>query len=123
MTTREITVDDLDNLRHMLGVSDRCRRGYRNYFVAGGDDGRQYGTPARGRMGDQKRAIQRVVRSLLSRDAGRCSRYRVGGVAKVTRETPGQDAHAPNCGKWECRVGSAAPCKHGVNITVVEPRS
>lgn len=33
-----ITADDLDNLRHMLGVSDRCRRGYRNYFVAGGDD-------------------------------------------------------------------------------------
>ncbi len=33
-----ITADDLDNLRHMLGVSERCRRGYRNYFVAGGDD-------------------------------------------------------------------------------------
>lgn len=33
-----IAVDDLDNLRHMLGVSDRCRRGYRNYFVAGSDD-------------------------------------------------------------------------------------
>jgi hypothetical protein len=33
-----ITADDLDNLRHMLGVSDRCRRGYRNYFVAGADD-------------------------------------------------------------------------------------
>lgn len=30
--------NDLDNLRHMLGVSDRHRRGYRNYFVAGGDD-------------------------------------------------------------------------------------
>jgi hypothetical protein len=33
-----ITADDFDNLRHMLGVSERCRRGYRNYFVAGGDD-------------------------------------------------------------------------------------
>lgn len=33
-----VTADDLDNLRHMLGVSERCRRGYRNYFVAGGDD-------------------------------------------------------------------------------------
>lgn len=33
-----ITADDLDNLRHMLGVSDRCRRGYRNHFVAGGKD-------------------------------------------------------------------------------------
>jgi hypothetical protein len=33
-----ITADDLDNVRHMLGVSERCRRGYRNYFVAGGDD-------------------------------------------------------------------------------------
>ena len=33
-----ITADDLDNLRHMLGVSERCRRGYRNYFVAGGAD-------------------------------------------------------------------------------------
>lgn len=32
------TADDLDNLRHMLGVSERCRRGYRNFFVAGGDD-------------------------------------------------------------------------------------
>jgi hypothetical protein len=31
----QITVDDLDNLRHMLGVSERCRAGYRNYFVAG----------------------------------------------------------------------------------------
>lgn len=41
MTTdqnEKITTDDLDNVRHMLGVSDRCRRGYRNYFVAGGDD-------------------------------------------------------------------------------------
>ena len=34
----QITVADLDNLRHMLGVSDRCRRGYRNHFVAGGSD-------------------------------------------------------------------------------------
>lgn len=33
-----ITVDDLDNLRHMLGVSEQHPRGYRNYFVAGGDD-------------------------------------------------------------------------------------
>jgi len=33
-----ITADDLDNLRHMLGVSDKHRRGYRNYFVAGGKD-------------------------------------------------------------------------------------
>lgn len=33
-----VTADDLDNLRHMLGVSERCRRGYRNYFVAGGAD-------------------------------------------------------------------------------------
>jgi hypothetical protein len=33
-----ITVYDLDNLRHMLGVSEKHRRGYRNYFVAGGND-------------------------------------------------------------------------------------
>lgn len=33
-----ITADDLDNLRHMLGVSEKNRRGYRNYFVAGGKD-------------------------------------------------------------------------------------
>lgn len=33
-----ITADDLDNVRHMLGVSDECRRGYRNYFIAGGSD-------------------------------------------------------------------------------------
>ena len=33
-----ITADDLDNLRHMLGVNEKCRRGYRNYFVAGGKD-------------------------------------------------------------------------------------
>lgn len=33
-----ITVADLDNLRHMLGVSEMHPRGYRNYFVAGGDD-------------------------------------------------------------------------------------
>ena len=37
MSVDTITADDLDNLRHMLGVSERCRRGYRNYFVAGGD--------------------------------------------------------------------------------------
>ena len=36
--TEQITADDLDNLRHMLGVSERCRRGYRNYFVAGSKD-------------------------------------------------------------------------------------
>ena len=29
---------DLDNLRHMLGVSEKSPRGYRNYFVAGGTD-------------------------------------------------------------------------------------
>jgi hypothetical protein len=33
-----ITVYDLDNLRHMLGVSQKHPKGYRNYFVAGGDD-------------------------------------------------------------------------------------
>ncbi len=38
MSEKQITVDDLDNLRHALGVSDRCRKGYRNYFVAGGKD-------------------------------------------------------------------------------------
>jgi hypothetical protein len=31
-------VNDLDNLRHMLGVSEKSPRGYRNYYVAGGDD-------------------------------------------------------------------------------------
>lgn len=31
-------VNDMDNLRHMLGVSDRHPRGYRNYFVAGDSD-------------------------------------------------------------------------------------
>ena len=36
--SERITVDDLDNLRHMLGVSERSPRGYRNYFVAGGAD-------------------------------------------------------------------------------------
>jgi cytosine/adenosine deaminase-related metal-dependent hydrolase len=36
--SNQITVDDLDNLRHTLGVSDKHRRGYRNYFVAGGKD-------------------------------------------------------------------------------------
>lgn len=34
----KITADDLDNLRHMLGVSEQHPRGYRNYFVAGGSD-------------------------------------------------------------------------------------
>jgi hypothetical protein len=34
----EITGYDLDNLIHMLGVSGRCKNGYRNYFIAGGDD-------------------------------------------------------------------------------------
>lgn len=33
-----LNADDLDNLRHMLGVSETSPRGYRNYFVAGGDD-------------------------------------------------------------------------------------
>jgi len=35
---KHISADDLDNLRHMLGVSERSRSGYRNYFVAGGKD-------------------------------------------------------------------------------------
>lgn len=30
----QITVADLDNLRHMLGVSEKHPKGYRNYFVA-----------------------------------------------------------------------------------------
>ena len=34
----QLTTDDMDNLRHMLGVSDRCPTGYRNYFVAGADN-------------------------------------------------------------------------------------
>jgi len=38
MSQEQITVNDLDNLRHMLGVSGRCLFGYRNYFVAGGED-------------------------------------------------------------------------------------
>ena len=33
-----LTADDLDNLRHMLGVSEKSPKGYRNYFVAGGKD-------------------------------------------------------------------------------------
>ncbi len=33
-----ITADDLDKLRHMLGVSGRSRRGYRNYYCAGPND-------------------------------------------------------------------------------------
>jgi len=33
-----LTVQDMDNLRHMIGVSTQCPRGYRNHFVAGGDD-------------------------------------------------------------------------------------
>lgn len=33
-----INAHDLDNLRHMLGVTEKTRRGYRNYFVAGGRD-------------------------------------------------------------------------------------
>jgi hypothetical protein len=32
-----ITADDLDNLRHMLGI-DRSPKPYRNYYCAGGDD-------------------------------------------------------------------------------------
>ena len=38
MMSDTITADDLDNLRHMLGVSERHPRGYRNYFVAGSDN-------------------------------------------------------------------------------------
>jgi len=34
----KLTVDDVENLRHMLGVSEKHPQGYRNYFVAGGDD-------------------------------------------------------------------------------------
>jgi hypothetical protein len=34
----DLTVDDMDNLRHLLGVSEQHPRGYRNYFVAGGKD-------------------------------------------------------------------------------------
>ena len=33
-----ITADDLDKLRHMLGVSEQQPRGYRNYYVAGPRD-------------------------------------------------------------------------------------
>lgn len=33
-----LTVGDLDNLRHMLGVSGRHPRGYRNYYIAGRGD-------------------------------------------------------------------------------------
>jgi hypothetical protein len=33
-----ITTDDLDKLRHMLGVSKTYPDGYRNYYCAGGDD-------------------------------------------------------------------------------------
>ncbi len=33
-----LTVGDMDSLRHMLGVSPKHPRGYRNYFVAGGTD-------------------------------------------------------------------------------------
>jgi hypothetical protein len=33
--TDALTVNDMDNLRHMLGVDKRTPRGYRNYFVAG----------------------------------------------------------------------------------------
>ncbi len=33
-----IDVQDMDNLRHMLGVSEQHPRGYRNYFVAGAAD-------------------------------------------------------------------------------------
>jgi len=37
-TTKPITVDDLDNLRHTLGVSVKHPDGYRNYFVASSQD-------------------------------------------------------------------------------------
>ena len=33
-----LTVADMDNLRHMLGVSRKHPKGYRNYYVAGADD-------------------------------------------------------------------------------------
>jgi hypothetical protein len=33
-----LVVEDMDNLRHMLGVSEEHPRGYRNYFVAGEGD-------------------------------------------------------------------------------------
>jgi hypothetical protein len=29
-----ISAEDVDDLRHMLGVSERTPRGYRNYYVA-----------------------------------------------------------------------------------------
>lgn len=32
--TLNITAEDVDDLRHMLGVSGRTPRGYRNYYVA-----------------------------------------------------------------------------------------
>ena len=32
--TLNITAEDVDDLRHMLGVSERTPRGYRNYYVA-----------------------------------------------------------------------------------------
>jgi hypothetical protein len=32
-----LTADDLDNVRHMLGVSDKHRRGYRNYRITAPD--------------------------------------------------------------------------------------
>lgn len=37
-----MTVNDLDNLRHMLSVSEKHPKGYRNYFIAsfGSDDGK-----------------------------------------------------------------------------------
>lgn len=36
--TEDLTICDMDNLRHMLGVNERTPRGYRNYFVAGVDN-------------------------------------------------------------------------------------
>ena len=33
-----IELEDVDRLRHMLGVSERTPRGYRNYFAAGSND-------------------------------------------------------------------------------------
>lgn len=32
--TLNITAEDVDDLRHMLGVNARTPRGYRNYYVA-----------------------------------------------------------------------------------------
>jgi hypothetical protein len=36
--TTALMLEDMDNLRHMLGVSEQHPRGYRNYYVAGAAD-------------------------------------------------------------------------------------